>query len=229
MERIRKYKDKYQVLITPTQPSNAGFELLRGDLSSFDDSFLRNYSVLTFDTLSDAMVEAYYHATIDWDSLVLLNKSAFYDITKMIKDDLNAFGISVQFEPKMMTPLELKETMFNRVMNYGSRFKASYQLNDIISFNIVSMWSKNLDEIASHLFSDGRLRIERVNKHTGMVTMIGLTDVSTAYEIRLTTTIFDQYYKWIAKYNIQDKELMDNMLKKCIKQQKDIDSSFVIR
>ena len=229
MNRIRKYKNGYQVLRTPSQVNNVGIELLRGDLVSFDDSFLRNYSVLTYDTLAEAIEQAFYFADLDWDSLVLLNKSAFYDITKMIKDDLNAFGISVQFEPKMMTPLELRNTMFNRVMNYGSRFKASYQLNDIISFNIVSMWSKNLDEIASHLFSDGRLRIERVNRHMGMVTMIGLTDVSTTYEIRLTTTIFDQYYKWIAKYNIQDKELMDNMLKKCIKQQKDIDSSFVIR
>ena len=229
MDRIRKYRGKFQVLHSPSQVSNAGFELLRGDMVSFDDSFLRNYSIATYGTLADALYDSYYYAPLDWDSLVLLNKSAFYDLQLLIKEDLNAFNINVQFEPKMMTPLELKETMFNRVMMYGSRFKASYQLNDIISFNIVSMWSRQLDEVASHLVSDGRLRIEKVKKYPGMVTLIGLTDLSMAYEIRLTTTIFDQYYKWVAKYDIQDKVLLDKVMKKCLKQQKAIDSGIVIR
>src|SRR5947207_6257776 len=133
MDRIRKYKGKYQVLHSPSQVMNAGFELLRGDMVSFDDSFLHNYSIATYGTLADDLYDSYFYAPIDWDSLVLLNKSAFYDLQTIIKEDLNAFNINVQFEPKMMTPLELKETMFNRVMIYGSRFKASYNINDIIS------------------------------------------------------------------------------------------------
>lgn len=229
MNRIRKNKNNFQVLITPTQPNNAGFELLRGDLVSFDDSFLRNYSVLTFDTLADAQYEAFFYPDIDWDSLVLINKSAYYDIKKLIKEDLDAFGIDFQFEPKMMTPLELKNTMFDRVINYGTRFKSSYQLNDIISFNVINMWTMNLDEIASHFISDSRLRIQKVKKRTGMITLIGLTDLSMAYEIRLTTTIFDQYYKWISKYNIKDKKLLNDVMKKCLAQQKTIDSGILIR
>ena len=94
MNRIRKFGDTYQVLITPTQVSNAGFELLRGDLSSFDDSFLRNYTVLTFNTLAEAQVEAFNYPDVDWDSIVLLHNNAFVDLGQLIQQDLDATNIS---------------------------------------------------------------------------------------------------------------------------------------
>jgi hypothetical protein len=229
MNRIRKHKDIFQVLITPTQLNNVGFELLRGDSISFDDSFLQNYNVMSFNTLADAQCEAFYHPNIDWDNLVLLNNNAYYDITKIIKEDLDILGVNVQFEPKIMTPLELKNTMFDRVINLGSRFNLSYQLNDIISFKIINMWTKNLDEIALKLMKNARLRIKKTKKKEGIIVLIGITDMSMAYEIRLITTIFDQYYKWVNKYNIQDKLLLETNYKKISKQQKDIDSSITIR
>ena len=72
MNRIRKYGKIYQVLITPTQSTNATFELMMGDWA---DSNLRNYYVLEYDTLGDAMVEAFKYPDIDWDKMVLMHKN----------------------------------------------------------------------------------------------------------------------------------------------------------
>ena len=110
MNRIRKVDKTYQVLITPTQVSNAGFELIRGDLLSFDDSFLRNYSVLTYNTLGEAQCEAFNYPDIDWDSMVLLNKNAFIDIRNLIRQDLiktKTIG-RVEFDAYMMDSIKLK-------------------------------------------------------------------------------------------------------------------------
>lgn len=229
MNRIRKFGDTYQVLITPTQVSNAGFELLRGDLSSFDDSFLRNYTVLTFNTMAEAQVEAFNYPDVDWDSIVLLHNNAFVDLGQLIQQDLDAINISAVFEPKMLNAEELKNTVFNRVMRYGERYNLSYNMNDVISFNIVNMWTKNLDEISSHLINDFRLRIRKVKRVSGIIILIGITDVSTAYEIRLIPTIFDQYIKWMKNNNITNVDLKKNMLDKCIKQQATMDNGPVIR
>lgn len=229
MNRIRKFGDTYQVLITPTQVSNAGFELLRGDLSSFDDSFLRNYTVLTFNTLAEAQVEAFNYPDVDWDSIVLLHNNAFVDLGQLIQQDLDATNISAVFEPRMLNAEELKNTVFNRVMRYGERYNLSYNMNDVISFNIVNMWTKNLDEISSHLINDFRLRIRKVKRVSGIIILIGITDVSTAYEIRLIPTLFDQYIKWMKNNNITNVDLKKNMLDKCIKQQVAIDNGTVIR
>lgn len=229
MNRIRKFGTTYQVLITPTQVSNAGFELLRGDLSSFDDSFLRNYTVLTFNTMAEAQVEAFNYPDIDWDSLVLLHNNAYVDLRELIKQDLDAVNINIIFEPHMMTSLELKDTVFNRVIRYGERFNLSYNMNDVISFNIVNMWTKNLDEIASHLVNDFRLRIRKVKRVSGIIILMGITEVSSAYEIRLIPTVFDQYIKWMKKNDITNTELKQNMLEKCLKQQAQIDNGPVVR
>lgn len=229
MNRIRKFGSTYQVLITPTQVANAGFELLRGDLSSFDDSFLRNYTVLSFNTMAEAQVEAFNYPDIDWDSLVLLHNNAFVDLRELIQQDLDAVNINVVFEPKMMTSLELKDTVFNRVIRYGERYNLSYNMNDIISFNIVNMWTKNLDEIAAHLVNDFRLRIRKVKRVSGIIILIGITEVSSAYEIRLLPTLFDQYVKWMKKNDITNTELKKSMLEKCLKQQLAIDNGTVVR
>ena len=132
-------------------------------------------------------------------------------------------------EPRMLNAEELKNTVFNRVMRYGERYNLSYNMNDVISFNIVNMWTKNLDEISSHLINDFRLRIRKVKRVSGIIILIGITDVSTAYEIRLIPTLFDQYIKWMKNNNITNVDLKKNMLDKCIKQQVAIDNGTVIR
>ncbi|AYV75676.1 MAG: hypothetical protein Terrestrivirus2_184 [Terrestrivirus sp.] len=230
MNRIRKIDKTYQVLITPTQVSNAGFELIRGDLLSFDDSFLRNYSVVTYDTLGEAQCEAFNYPDIDWDSMVLLNKNAYIDIRNLIRQDLiktKTIG-RVEFDAYMMDSIKLKNAMFDRVLNSGSRFNLSYQLNDIISYKIVALWTKTLDEVASHLINDTRLRIKKIKKVNGMTVLIGLTDVSTAYEIRLIPSILNQYVNWTEDNNITNEKLKREMLIKCLKQQRKLDGDFVI-
>lgn len=230
MNRIRKYGNLFQVLITPTQVANAGFELLRGDMLSFDDSFLRNYSILSYDKLGDAQCEAFNFPDIDWDSMILLNNNAYIDIKNLIKGDLVKTNLidRVTFKPHVMNSIELKNTMFDRVIISGNRFNLSYQLNDIISFTITSLWTKTLDETSAHLINDRRLRIKKIIKINGMIKLIGLTEVSTAYEIRLIPTILNQYINWIKDNNIRDEELKRTMLNKCLKQQQQLDNNFVI-
>lgn len=229
MNRIRNNNNVFQVLLTPTQPTNAGFELIRGDMVSFDDSYLRDYKILSYDTLGAAQDIAFNYPDIDWDGLVLLHNNVYIDLKRLIEKDLRQYKISADFEPHMMNAVELKETMFNRVENAGDRFNLSYQLNDIISFTIVNMWTANLDLITSILVNDRRLRIKKVQKIGPMIKLIGITDVSTAYEIRLIPTVISQYLKWIQRYNITSEKAKKIMLERAEKQQKEIDNNFVIR
>ena len=180
--------------------------------------------------MGEAQCEAFNYPDIDWDSMVLLNKNAFIDIRNLIRQDLiktKTIG-RVEFDAYMMDSIKLKNAMFDRVLNSGSRFNLSYQLNDIISYKIVALWTKTLDEVASHLINDTRLRIKKIKKVNGMTVLIGLTDVSTAYEIRLIPSILNQYVNWTEDNNITNEKLKKEMLIKCLKQQRKLDSDFVI-
>jgi hypothetical protein len=229
MNRVRKFKDKWQVLITPEQPYNAGYELLRGVWYGFDDNYLRNYNVMEFNTLQDANCEAFKHPDIDWNKLVLLHQNAFIDIQKIIKSELAKWKFIVDFEARMMDSLTLKNTMFDRVMNYGSRFNLSYQMNDIISFHVVNPWRKNLEEISQRLEGIPDLRLVKKVSVNGVTHLIGETPLGTTYEVCLWPTIVSQWAKWIRVHDVLDVKLKESTLKQCLQVQKIIDGSIVLR
>ena len=74
MNRIRKLDDKYQVLLTPTISMSPDSSLIIGN---WEDESLRNYKVLQFETMNDAMAEAYKYPDIDWYKMVLNHKYIF--------------------------------------------------------------------------------------------------------------------------------------------------------
>lgn len=223
MNRIRKYGNTWQVLLTPTQNFNAGFEILRASFS-IDDQYLRTYKVLNFNSLADAQVEAFKYPDLDWDNLILLNENAYIDLKKIIFDILKSRKFIVQYEPRITNSLTLKNIIFDRVIKYGKRFNQSYQMNDIFSFNIINPWSKNLKDIAFCLASDRRLRIIKMVTINNVTTLIGKTEVDTTYEICLWPTLI---YNWAVATQHDNSDKI--YLNKILNLQKTIDNTIIIR
>ena len=82
MNRIRKYNNNYQVLLTPHQRYNVSFEFLLG---SWTDSGLMGFEVKTVNTYREAEDIASNYPDLNWEQLVLYHKD-FYTFIK------NSFG-----------------------------------------------------------------------------------------------------------------------------------------
>jgi hypothetical protein len=221
MNRIRQYKGKYQVLITPTQLYNTSYELMAG---GWTDEHLRNYFVNTYVTLGEAQEEAYQYPDIDWVKMILSTKSAYQDINKIISDLLEVENINVKYIKKVMSPEEAKNTMFNRVINNSERFNLSNNFNDLISFKIINPWTNNLLGIANKLTRIQKLRIFKKEQYPGMIRLVGKTDLSMTYEIILITELLNQF---LEKYTTIDNKNI-KILEDINKQQMLLDKSNVI-
>ena len=226
MNRIREYNYKYQVLITPTMPYNSSFELMLGNWS---DAHLRNYYILEFDNLGDAQCEAFKHPDLDWDKLVLLHQHAFNDLTNTVKKILKTFNFIGEIQPRILSPEELKQIMFDRVMYYGKRFTLKYKMNDIIAFHIVNPFTKNLTKFSEYLEHDARLKIIRKFVNNGVIHLIGKTDVGTTYEIILWPTMIAQWARWAEENPKISNETKKYTFLESIKKQEQIDNGFEIR
>ena len=226
MNRIRKYNNKYQVLITPHHKFDIGFELMLGN---WTDDNLRNYHIKEFTDMDDAMEEAFNHPDVDWEKMVIFHKDIYAKLYKLIKAELDFGEFIVELEPRIMQGNEIKEIMFNRVMTLGKRFKLNYNLNDIIGYHIVNPWSRNLKEIFNLLKSKKELRIVRYETDHGVVRMIGETDIGTNYEIVLWPTMISQWSKWVTKHPEIPNETKETSLEQLVKLQKDIDKQISLR
>ena len=226
MNRIREYNYRYQVLITPTMPFNSSFELMLGN---WTDEHLRNYYILEFDNLGDAQCEAFKHPDLDWDKLVLLHQNAFYDIKKIIKEILKSHNFIGEIQPRILSPEELKQNMFDRVMYYGKRFTLKYKMNDIIAFHIINPFTKNLEKVSEYLENDSRLKIIRKFVNNGVIHLIGKTDVGTTYEIGLWPTMIAQWARWAEENPQISNENKKYTFMESIKKQEQLDSGFEIR
>ena len=226
MNRIREYNYRYQVLITPTMPFNSSFELMLGN---WTDEHLRNYYILEFDNLGDAQCEAFTHPDLDWDKLVLLHQNAYYDIQKIIKEILKSYNFIGEIQPRILSPEELKQNMFDRVMYYGKRFTLKYKMNDIIAFHIINPFSKNLEKVSEYLENDSRLKIIRKFVNNGVIHLIGKTDVGTTYEIGLWPTMISQWARWAEENPQISNENKKYTFMESIKKQEQLDSGFEIR
>lgn len=226
MNRIRKYNDKYQVLITPVQPFNPSFELIFG---GWTDEHLTNYYILEYDTLGAAQCKAFELPDIDWRVMVLNYKYAYHDIKDLIRNVLDRERFIVDFEPKFMTPEEVKNIMFDRIMNYGKRFTLVYHMNDIIHYHITNPWTKNCFEIAEKLINEPSLRIIKKIIHKGTILLVGKTNLGTTYEIVIWPTLIAQWAKWSQENKHLPKNIIEDHLTKSIKMQNNVDNGAVIR
>lgn len=217
MNRIRKYNNKYQVLVNNNIAVNPSIEVSIGELFS---SNIKNYTIKEYDNLQDAMNVAYNLPVINFTKIhsdcVDNYKSLTHLLNKILIDN------NVLFKGKLLEPLEIKETLFNRILLKGRRFTFYYDYNDIISFDIINPYYTNLLHLANTLKNVKELRLLKMEETYTHIKLIGLTDNNVLYEIRLWTDILYNFMVWIKKNNYN---IMDYIpeLKQKLKEQKIID------
>jgi hypothetical protein len=235
MNRIRRVGNTYQCLVTPSRAYDVGFEFLTG---SWTDESLMGFDVLECRTYNEAECEAIEHPDIDWVKLVEFHKEPFFFLRDHIKSLLDTVKVVIEFKPVLMHPQQVKTTMFNRVLkgkrdmidkNSTTGFRTVDDMNDIINFTIINPWTKNLSEIEKRLMRSDRLRIFNRIEKNGIIHLIGRTDLDTTFEIILTTSIMDNWMEW-RRVNIDKPiELHMSTLKNCLKTQRLIDATPVLR
>lgn len=233
MNRIRRVDDIFQVLITPYLKVAPDVPLLIGN---WDDENLRNYSVISYESLNDAQCEAFNYPDIDWHRIVLSHEHIFIRLRDTIKDLLDQYDFKVEFKANIMDGEMLKNTIFNRVERDGERFNLRFAMNDIISFTIVNPWFNNLNKIShmlenyrAHLARDDlRIRYKRILDGK-IIILHGHTELGTIYEIRLVPSTLDQWAMWMRDIGFSKGNQGTKLYKKLIKQQDRLDHEIVLR
>jgi len=203
MNRIRKYKNRYQVLITPDLKIAPDTPILLGN---WEDPDLRNYHVLEFDTLRDAQAEAFNHPDIDWYRLTLNHQHIFKRLEATVQTIIDDSGITVEFKSFLMDPLTMKNIMMDRVMNGGNKFNLRHAFNDIISLVIINPWTRNLERLSKliegyrgHLLRDDLRIISKQVIDGKIICLNGTTEQGTTYEIKLIPTALHHWANWFNK------------------------------
>jgi len=220
MNRIRKFSNKYEVLITPYHKFDSAMEIIMGGWKSED---LVGYSIKTFDFMDDALEEAYKYPNIIWNKLSSDHIENYKDLYTHIQDLLNDHLYITEFKGRLLSGDDIKETMFNRVKRNDLQFRLYNNLDDIISFQIINPWTSNCVNISKMLIKKYDLRIiknEVVNK---IICLTGETTVGTTYEIKIIPTIMFQLIEWNKLHPNVNKTNLDTLMPQYIKLQDTID------
>jgi hypothetical protein len=222
MNRIRATGNKYQVLITPDYIHSTGFEVL---LDNWTDASFNSFYIMEFDNLQDALDESLNHPDIDWYKLISHHVEIYKRLKKYLGDLLNKYNYNVEFKPNLITPEELKNSFFDRVNVSKKSFNVTYGLNDIITFNVLHPWSKNLDQISKNLEKDKELRIKATHIKDNAIYLTGITDIGTTYSIVLMPLHIYSTLRWIMKNrnNTNAENVFEQVYNKAMDQQQYID------
>lgn len=235
MNRIRKYNNKYQVLTTPHQKYNSGFEFLLG---SWTDEGLMGFNVEEYESYKEAVDQTYDSPDINWDQLIEFHKDNFYFLSNELDKIIKQSTIPVRIKSHLMKPEEAKNKLFDRVIkgqdianiDDENSFRLIYDMNDIISFVITNPWSKNLNELSQRLIQHSRLNIFNIIKKNSVIHLIGRTDIGTTYEIILVPDTINNWMLWRnINSNVLSKEKLVLSLRNIIKLQNNIDNSYILR
>ena len=185
--------------------------------------------MLTYASLNDAQAEAYKYADIDWFRLIINHKYIYERLNETIRQILQENNFDVECIGHLMEPDEFKNKMFERVIRNGERFNLRWNFNDIISFTIVTPWSKTLHKISKfleqyrqYLYTDV-LRIKYKKIIDGKIIILqGITEFGTMYEIRLVPSLLYSWAKWMIKTNKDETQGM-KVYQDLLKQQIEID------
>ena len=203
MNRIRNINDKYEVLINNNYTTNPSIEISLGELFNTQ---LRNYEIKILNNLQDALNLAYEYPPLNFNKMHSDCVDNFKKLTLLINKVLKNQNVNIK--PKLLLPDEIKNTLFDRVLQKGRRFTFYYNFNDIISFDIINPYYHNLIQIINILQKIKELRIIKIEKTLTHIKVIGLTDNNITYEIRLWTNILYNFMTWIINNN---KNLLDYM------------------
>jgi hypothetical protein len=226
MNRIREHNGTFQVLLTPTFNTSPSMELLLGSWSD-QNTFLRNFSIVEYPTMRDALDKAYLYPDLDWNKLVSMHYDPFHKINNIIKSFLHQNKYIVELDSVLLTPIKLKNTMFDRVSSLGKSFTPYYNSSDVICINIINPWTHNIQQIANQLAHIPDLNIRNIMSTEYLIRMIGVTDVGTTYEIRLWTTLVAQYARASKNFSNIDENI--KTLENILFSQRNIDANYVIR
>ena len=174
MNRIRKYGDIYQVILTPDMIVSPDSSLLLGGFTTFGgtwmDQDVHNFKVLNFNTLQDAQCESFNHPDIDWHKITMNHKYIYMRLQQQIQHIIKTSNINVQFLSHLMTADEFKNSMFAKTLNNTN---SRVMIPDIISFTIINPWTENLKRLSNyiqtfreHLYRDDlRIRQKKTIQH----------------------------------------------------------------
>ena len=227
MNRIRQSGAYYQVLVTPYQKYNTGFEFLLG---SWTDEALTGFEVRQYRTFAEAENIALDFPDINWVQLVEFHRDNYVKLRAEIKTIVDHSGLVVGFKPTLLSPMETKNKMFDRVASkQNGQFRLVYQMNDIISFVITNPWSRNLVEMEQQVLSNANLRIFKRFEKNKIVHLVGRTDIGTTYEICLMPCIMENWIAWKEQNRDMPRNKMLAMLKQCIDAQTTLDHTQALR
>jgi len=227
MNRIRKYGDIYQVIITPEIIVSPDSSLMLG---GWMDQDIQSFKIFNFNTLQDAQCEAFNYPDIDWYRITMNHKYIFARLKEQIEGVINNSGINVQFISHIMSADEFKNSMFDRVLNNSN---SRILIPDIISFTIINPWTENLKRLSKliefnreHLYRDDlRIRHKKIIDGT-TIYLYGATEFGTVYEIKLIPTLLYHWTLW-NNNNKEKRQLSDDLYKKYIRQQNELDNGYI--
>lgn len=230
MNRIRRVGNVYQCLLSPHHKYNTGMEHLLG---FWNDESMIGFDVKTFLTYNEAECEAYELPDINWDRLVTFHKEPYIFLRDKISKAIDDSGLALDFKHYLASPIQTKNRMFDRIIkgkkgiidkNITSKFRTSYNMNDIISFVIINPWYHNLKAMADNLIRTDELQIFKKIDKNGTIHLIGRTCVGTSYEILLVTSVIHNWMMWKENSDLSP-EYIKSALKNCLKTQQMIDST----
>lgn len=235
MNRIRRIGNVYQCLLTPYRKYDVGFEFLLG---SWTDESIMGFEVRTFSTYAEAECEAIEMPDINWDALVDFHKDSYMFLKDHIAEALYKTNIAVDFKHYLATPVQTKNRMFDRVIrgqdmlaekNSTSGFRMTYNMNDIISFIVINPWLNNLRELADRFIRTDRLKIFNKIEKDGIIQLVGKTDIETTYEILLVPSVIYNWMLWRELNQRASTDMIKSTLKNCLRTQKLVDSTPLLR
>jgi len=221
--------------LSPYRKYDVGFEYLIG---SWTDNSIMGFQVKTYPTLSEAECEAVELPDINWDMLVDFHKDSYLFLRDHIDQAINKIDMAVEFKHYLASALQTKNRMFDRVIkgqedlaehNSTLGFRTVYNMNDIISFVIINPWMSNLRELADRLIRTDRLNIFNKIEKPGIIQLVGRTDIDTTYEIILVPSIVYNWMGWRDKHPHVAIDMIKANYKNCIRAQKLVDATPVLR
>lgn len=190
MNRVRNFNGVYQVLLTPdiNDVSSPDSSTLIG---SWFEPDLRNFNVLEFGNMNDAIYEALKYPDIDWRKIIGDHEYIYKELSTLLQTILASYPINVQVIPHLLSPCQLKNNVFTAAISKNPN------LVNIINFTIISQWSKVLDKTMAVILRDltGYYRINKVKKTYGkIIYLLGNTPYGTTYQIKLIPSLLYQYF-----------------------------------
>ena len=99
MDRIREINGKYQVLLNQNYRTNPAIELTLGSLLA--DEYLKDYQVLEFDTMQEAMDLAFSLPMVDFNKIHSDCIDCFKGLNNIIYSSLK--GIIKEYHPYLLS------------------------------------------------------------------------------------------------------------------------------